>query len=175
MITGGPESPVDLKPAKHLLSSLLTLACFRRLRVSICKQEGFLSSLTAVGSLGGISRAAEFGSIFKYRGQEAGKNKSSDEPVYEPGGDVKPPKLIHYVEPEFSPSSKEAFVEGTVKISTIVTQEGKPTECRISSGLSSEEDRTAMEALKQWTFRPGTKGDKPVKVRITVEIDFHLL
>jgi len=100
---------------------------------------------------------------------------SADDPVYKPGGDVKPPKLIHYVEPEFSPASKEAFVEGTVKISTVITRDGKPSECRVASGLSSEEDRTAMEALKQWTFQPGTKGDKPVRVQITVEIDFHLL
>jgi periplasmic protein TonB len=101
---------------------------------------------------------------------------NTDDPIFEPGGEVKPPKLIHYVEPEFSPSSsKEAYVEGTVKISTVVGKDGKPTECRIASGLTAEEDRTALEALKQWTFRPGTKADKPVRVRIIVQIDFHLL
>ena len=97
------------------------------------------------------------------------------EPVYEPSKDVKPPKLVHYVEPDFSPSAKEAYVEGTVKISTVVTVEGKSTNSHVVSGLNSGEDRTALEALKQWRFRPGTKDDKPVNVRITVEIDFHLL
>lgn len=138
-------------------------------------RRAFLSLLAATGSMGMVSRGAALRSLFQNSEQENGKDKSSDEPVYEPGGDVKPPKLIHYVEPEFSPSSKEAFLEGTVKIITVVTQEGKPTECRVSHGLSSEEDRSALEALKQWTFHPGTKADKPVKVRITVEIDFHLL
>ena len=104
--------------------------------------------------------------------QNSGKD---DDTVYEPGGNVKPPKLTHYVEPEFSPSSKEAFVEGPVKISTVVNAEGNPTVCRIISGLSTQEDRTAMEALKQWRFDPGTKAGKPVKVKITIEIDFHLL
>lgn len=137
----------------------------------LANRRVFLSFLTAANSFGSISRAAALASFFS----AGSSDKSSDETVYEPGGDVKPPKLIHYVEPEFSPSSKEAFLEGTVKISTVVTQEGKPTECRVSSGLSSGEDRSALEALKQWTFHPGTKGDKPVKVRITVEIDFHLL
>lgn len=98
-----------------------------------------------------------------------------DDQVYEPGGDVKAPKLVHYVEPEFSPSAKEAYVEGAVKLSTVVTTAGKPTDCRVLRGLSAEEDRTAMEALKKWTFEPGTKSGKQVKVRITVEIDFHLL
>ena len=100
---------------------------------------------------------------------------SSSDPVYQPGKDVKPPKLIHYVEPQFSPSSKEAFVEGTVKISTVVTQNGIPTDLKIISGLNSKEDETAIEALKQWRFQPGSKSGQPVKVRVTVEVEFHLL
>ncbi len=97
------------------------------------------------------------------------------EPVYEPGGDVKAPKLIHYVEPEFSPASKEAYVEGTVKLSTVVTRDGKASASKVIRGLSAEEDRTAIEALDKWTFEPGTKAGHPVCVHITVEIDFHLL
>jgi TonB family protein len=131
--------------------------------------------LVAAASSRKISPAAfSFHHVDSQKGDKTSDDKSDDH-VYEPGGDVKPPKLVHYVEPEFSPSSKEAYVEGTVKISTVVTLDGKPTECRIASGLSTEEDRTALEALKQWVFQPGTKADKPVKVRITVEIDFHLL
>jgi len=65
--------------------------------------------------------------------------------VYEPGGDVKPPKLLHYVEPAFSPSSKEAFVEGTVKISTVVTTEGIATKLRVTSGLNAEEGASHWE------------------------------
>lgn len=103
------------------------------------------------------------------------KKSAGSEKVYEPGGDVKRPKLVHYVEPEFSPKSKEAFVEGTVKISAVVTSDGVPTDYRVVTGLNAEEDRTALEALKQWKFEPGTKSGRPVNVRVTVEIDFHLL
>ena len=110
-----------------------------------------------------------------YRDSGDTKKSAEGEKVYEAGGDVKRPKLVHYVEPEFSPKSKEAFVEGTVKISTVITSEGVPTSYRVVSGLNSEEDRTAVEALKQWRFEPGTKDGQPVNVRVTVEIDFHLL
>ncbi len=99
----------------------------------------------------------------------------ADVEVFEPGGPVRAPKLIHYVEPEFSTSSKEAFVEGTVKISTVVTLEGLASKCKIVSGLNSEEDQTAMEALKKWRFKPGTKDGKPVNVHVNVEVAFHLL
>jgi TonB family protein len=110
-------------------------------------------------------------------GQKQGEKSASstDDAVYEPGGDVKPPKLVHYVEPAFSSSSKEAFVEGTVKISTVVTVEGKPSDSKVVKGLNAEEDRTAMEAVEQWRFEPGTRDGKAVKVRVNVEVDFHLM
>lgn len=95
--------------------------------------------------------------------------------VYEPGGDVRPPKLIHYVEPKFSGDSKEAYVEGTVKISTVITTDGEASECRVVRGLTEGQNKTAVEALQQWKFQPGTKGGKAVQVRVTVEVDFHLL
>lgn len=99
----------------------------------------------------------------------------SADSVYEPGGDVKPPKLVHYVEPDFSPSSKEAFVEGVVRISTVVKVDGKPAQLHVLKGLSSEEDRLATEAVNQWRFQPGTREGQPVNVRVTVEVEFHLL
>lgn len=103
------------------------------------------------------------------------KKDAGSDPVYEPGGDVKPPKLLHYVEPSFSPNSKEAFVEGTVRISTVVSSEGVTKDFRVISGLNAEEDRNAIEALKQWKFQPGTRNGQPVNVRVTVEVEFHLL
>lgn len=95
--------------------------------------------------------------------------------IYEPGPAVKAPKLTHYVEPEFSANSKEAFVEGVVKVSTVITTEGTASNCQILRGLNAEEDKTALKAVKLWRFQPGTKDGKPVNVRVTVEIEFHLM
>jgi len=95
--------------------------------------------------------------------------------IYVAGGDVKPPKVIHYVEPDFSPSSQEAFVEGVVKIAAVVNLDGIPADLHVTKGLNADEDKLAVEALKQWRFKPGTKKDQPVRVRINVEINFHLL
>jgi len=105
----------------------------------------------------------------------AAKKQNAVSTVYKPGADVKAPKLIHYVEPEFSDSSNEAFVDGVVKISTVVSSEGVPTELHILSGLNSKEDSTAVEAVKQWRFEPGTKAGEAVNVEVTVEVNFHLL
>jgi protein TonB len=108
------------------------------------------------------------------KAKEQAKNPAPAE-VFEPGPNVKAPKLIHYVEPEFSPESKEAYVEGVVKVSTVVTSDGTVSTCRILRGLNAEEDRTALKAVKLWRFQPGTKDGKAVNVRVTVEIEFHLM
>ncbi len=111
----------------------------------------------------------------EFSADENAKKEVKAEEVYEPGGAVTAPKLTHYVEPEFSPRSKEAYVEGIVKISTVVDTDGLATASRVTSGLNAEEDRTALEALQKWKFKPGTKNGQPVKVRVTVEVEFHLL
>ena len=95
--------------------------------------------------------------------------------VYTPGGDVKPPKVIHYVEPSFNGRSNDAFVDGVVRLKTTVTPEGLPIDIEVIKGLSAEEDRNAVEAIKQWRFQPGTKGGEAVYVRVGVEIAFHLM
>jgi hypothetical protein len=84
-------------------------------------RRSFLISLISVagGCLAGQTQ------VRALDGQNGSKAKPADEPdIYEPGGEVKAPKLVHYVEPNFSSSSQEAFVEGVVRISAVVTTEG---------------------------------------------------
>jgi len=99
-------------------------------------------------------------------------SKESDE-VYAVGGDVKPPKIIHYVEPD--PSEQENYVEGVVRIAAVINVDGAPSDLHVVKGLNDAEDKLALEALKQWRFSPGTKGGHAVRVKINVEINFHLL
>lgn len=101
--------------------------------------------------------------------------KADPDPVYQPGGDVTRPKLLHSVEPAFSGKSNEAFVEGTVTVSAVVTKKGALSDMQVVKGLSAAQNRSALDALKEWRFEPGTKGGKPVSVRVKIQVDFHLL
>lgn len=103
------------------------------------------------------------------------KETKDDAKTYEPGGDITAPKLIHYVEPVYSDSSKNAYAEGTVRILLVVDPQGMPTDLHVTSGLNTEQDQAALKAVKQWRFQPGLRDGKPVRVRVTVEVDFHLL
>jgi TonB family protein len=101
--------------------------------------------------------------------------KADPDPVYEPGGDITRPKLVHSVEPAFSTKSNEAFIEGTVTVSAVVSTHGNLTDMQVVKGLSAAQNRSALDALKEWRFEPGTKYGKPVNVRIKIQVDFHLL
>lgn len=101
--------------------------------------------------------------------------KSDADPVYEPSGEITRPKLVHSVEPAFSTKSNEAFVEGTVTVSAVVTTHGVLTDMQVLKGLSAAQDRSALDALKEWRFEPGTKDGKAVNVRVKIQVDFHLL
>ena len=126
------------------------------------------------GGIGTLAFVRTGGSQSKDEKPKNGQTDRND-PVYEPGAGVTRPKLIHYVEPSFSTKGNEAFVEGTVAVSLIVNARGVPSDLHIVKGLNADEDRSALEALKQWRFEPGTKDNKPVNVRVKVEVSFHLL
>ena len=102
--------------------------------------------------------------------------KEQDTKIYEIGqDDVEPPKLIHVVEPTFDPKSEEAFNSGVVRMQIIVTNEGGVRDPKVLSGINERQNKKAMDAVKQWVFKPATRIGKPVNVRATVEVTFHLL
>jgi protein TonB len=118
------------------------------------------------------------------RAQQKSDEKSSaggadadgvDEPVYTVGGDVKGPRVLHKVMPEFTEKSREQHVEGSVVLITVVTSKGTARQIRVQKSLEKDLDQKAIEALRQWQFAPGEKDNKPVATRVSIEIRFNVL
>jgi protein TonB len=112
--------------------------------------------------------------------QKSGQKSGTDddpvtEPVYDIGGDVKPPRVVHRVMPEFTEKSREQHVEGSVVLVTVVTSKGEAHQIRVQKSLDKELDQKAIEALRQWQFQPGQKDNKPVATRVSIEIRFNVL
>lgn len=97
------------------------------------------------------------------------------EPIYEVGGDVKPPRVLHRVMPEFTEKSREQHIEGSVVLVTVVTSKGEAHQIRVQKSLDKDLDQKAIEALRQWQFQPGEKDNKPVATRVSIEIRFNVL
>ncbi|HXK02835.1 MAG TPA: energy transducer TonB [Verrucomicrobiae bacterium] len=95
--------------------------------------------------------------------------------VYRVGGGVTAPTLLSKVEPEYSEEARKAKYQGTVTLYIQVDPTGKAINMRVLHSLGLGLDEKAMEAVKKWRFRPGTKDGKPVTVEAQIEVNFRLL
>jgi periplasmic protein TonB len=96
--------------------------------------------------------------------------------LYHVGNGVSEPKLTYSVEAEFSDEARRAKYEGTVVISLIVDAQGNPQNIRVSRSLGMGLDEKAVEAVRQYKFKPAIQASsgKPVPVPISVEVRFRL-
>jgi TonB family protein len=94
------------------------------------------------------------------------------EPVFDLAPDITPPKPIHIQKPDYGDRARKMGIQGKVMLGCIVTSQGVPKRIAVIEALEPELDNSAAAALRQWTFQPATKQDKPLAVRIRVEFEF---
>jgi TonB family protein len=90
------------------------------------------------------------------------------------GGGVSAPAVIHSVEPEFTEQSRQANFQGTVQLQLIVDAQGNPQNVHVTRPLGMGLDEKAIEAVRQYRFRPAMYQGHPVAVQIVVDVEFHL-
>lgn len=95
--------------------------------------------------------------------------------VYRVGGGVSAPVALYKVEPEYSEEARKAKYQGTVVLSIVIDEQGRPRDLKVIRPLGLGLDEKAIEAVSKWRFRPGYKDGKPVAVLATVEVNFRLL
>lgn len=88
------------------------------------------------------------------------------------GGDVKAPVIQHRVEPVIPEAARQARISGIVIIEAVIDKEGRVADAKVLKPLPFGLDRAALEAIKQWTFMPGTLNGEAVDVifNLTVNI-----
>jgi|HubBroStandDraft_1064217.scaffolds.fasta_scaffold07246_1 protein TonB len=85
------------------------------------------------------------------------------------------PVVLYQVEPEFSEAARKAKLQGTVMLYGEVDTNGRLRNIRVTRGLGLGLEEKAIEAVKQWRFRPGMRDGKPVVAGAAIEVNFHLL
>ena len=92
---------------------------------------------------------------------------------YRVGGDVKAPVLEHRVEPVYTPEAARARISGIVIVEATIDETGRVTHVDIMKPLPFGLDQAAVDAVMQWTFKPGTLNGKPVAVSFNLTVDFR--
>ena len=81
--------------------------------------------------------------------------------------------LLKRVPPGYPPSAKQMHIQGTVQLQANISKEGAVTNVRALSGDPSLA-RAAIDAVKQWKYRPYTLNNEPVEIQTTITVNFRL-
>ena len=90
------------------------------------------------------------------------------------GGGVSAPVVLFAPEPEFSEEARKAKVAGNVLVYLQVDTSGRPVHVRVLRGIGLGLDEKAIEAVRQYKFKPATENGKPVPVEMNVEVNFQI-
>jgi TonB family protein len=93
---------------------------------------------------------------------------------YHVGDDVKAPVAIHRVEPLYPDEARQARISGIVILETTIDRNGVIRDVRVLKPLPFGLSQAAVDAVKQWSFKPGTKNGEPVDVISNLTINFML-
>jgi protein TonB len=89
------------------------------------------------------------------------------------GGQIKEPKKLKHVNPEYPDIAKQARVQGVVILECTISPQGKVTDVKILRGIPLL-DQAAVGAVRQWVYTPTLLNGVPVPVIMTVTVNFKL-
>ena len=81
--------------------------------------------------------------------------------------------LIHDVAPAYPPDAGRARIEGAVVLMAVIGKDGSVQDVRVESGLPLLA-QAAIDAVKQWRYRPYMIDGEPVEVDSRITINFTL-
>jgi TonB family protein len=109
------------------------------------------------------------------------------------GGGVTGPVVIYQPDPEFTKEGRKAKVQGVVTVSLVVDEHGQPQNVHIVRGMGIGTDgrpdpklkkaarkaadgmnQSAVDAVKQYKFKPAMENGRPVSVYLNVEVNFEI-
>ncbi len=81
--------------------------------------------------------------------------------------------VIHKVQPNYPPLAKTARVQGTVQLAAIIGKDGTIQNLHVISGHPLL-TQAALDAVKQWRYKPYVLNGEPVEVDTTIQVNFTL-
>lgn len=92
----------------------------------------------------------------------------------EVGGAVEAPVLLIRVSPGYPETARRAGLQGRVVLRAVIGLDGGVEDVRVASATSPLFEDSAREAVRRWKYRPARAGGEPVRVYLTVTVDFRL-
>jgi TonB family protein len=103
-------------------------------------------------------------------GHEAGAGGG----YYTAGAGISQPIPVYSPDPEYSDEARKAKFQGTVILWVVIGTDGRVHQVKVARPLGLGLDEKAIEAVKQWRFKPAEKDGHPVQVAADIEVNFRL-
>lgn len=81
--------------------------------------------------------------------------------------------LIHQVKPTYPPLARQARIQGSVVLQAVIAKDGTIQGLKVVSGHPMLTG-SAVEAVKQWRYKPYFLNGEPVEVETVVTVNFTL-
>lgn len=81
--------------------------------------------------------------------------------------------LIHQVKPSYPPLARQARIQGIVVLQAVIGKDGSIQNLKVVSGHPMLAP-AALEAVKQWKYKPYYLNGEPVEVDTTINVNFTL-
>jgi periplasmic protein TonB len=81
--------------------------------------------------------------------------------------------LVKSVQPVYPPTAKQMHVQGSVELMANIGKDGSITSVKVLSGPSVL-SRAAIDAVKQWQYKPYYLDDQPVEIQTQITVNFKL-
>jgi periplasmic protein TonB len=88
-------------------------------------------------------------------------------------GAIKPPDLLHRVEPVYGALAAVAHITGAVVVEATVDVDGSIESVNVLRSASPFLDKAATDALRQWRYAPLVIADLPTRFLVTVTFNFR--
>jgi TonB family protein len=88
-------------------------------------------------------------------------------------GSVTQPVPVNKPNPVYPESAKRDKIQGLVRLAVTVDKNGAVKDARVVQSVPAL-DQAALDAVRQWTFRPGTRDGVPVQTKCELTINFTL-
>ncbi len=89
------------------------------------------------------------------------------------GGNVQAAMLMRQTRPVYPPLARQARIQGTVKLQAIISRDGTIQQLQVMSGHPLLVP-SALEAVKQWVYKPTLLNGEPVEVVTVIDVNFTL-
>ena len=175
-------APVKIiKPVARLIQAgKLTAPRAIPKEVNIIKEQEMPPDMGAVGVTGGVPGGVPGGQAGGVLGGIIGGVGSSLPPPPKAtptrirvGGQVQQASLISQPKPVYPALARQARIQGVVRLQAVIAKDGTVQELQVLSGHPLLVP-SAMEAVRQWRYKPTLLNGEPVEVITTIDVNFVL-